>query len=80
VALVTNAAYSGKSASHLNRYQFCNLLQSFPSKKQVRANGKMKDTEEPQASTSSTIGKFILVCLLCIGIISGLVYIIQLFN
>ena len=40
----------------------------------------MKDANEPQTATSRTVGKLILVCLLCISIVSGLVFIIQLFD
>lgn len=40
----------------------------------------MNDKEELQNSTRSIMIKLSLVCLLCVGFISGLVLIIQLFT
>lgn len=39
----------------------------------------MKQKEDSQTTATSTIIKLILVCVLCISLISGLVYIVQLF-
>lgn len=39
----------------------------------------MKEKEDPQTTTGSTIIKLIIICVLCISIISALVYIVQLF-
>ncbi len=40
----------------------------------------MNRSEERQTNTRSTLLKLSLVCLLCISLISGLVYLIQLFT
>lgn len=39
----------------------------------------MSDNKDLQTNTRSTITKLILVCVLCIGLISSLVLIIQFF-
>jgi hypothetical protein len=41
---------------------------------------KMSNNEEANISTRSTILKLGLVCLICISLIAGLVYLIQFFT
>lgn len=40
----------------------------------------MNENEDLQTTTRNTILKLALVCVLCIGLISGLVYLIQFFT